>query len=118
MNNSPFDVHPFNFRNQSKTFDILGETTTSPQIILFSNGTILASQFMLSKNYPDTLIILKNFIKTKMTELRLGSYVPLSISVVDSTWYGQDNILNVQKQNIITQDTFKHCGMTSVAKGF
>ena len=47
MNDSPFELHPFNFKNTTKTFEIIAETTNAPQIILMTGGSILATQFMV-----------------------------------------------------------------------
>lgn len=115
MNDSPFEVHPFNFKNTTKTFQILAETPTAPQIILMSSGSILATQFMINKSYPETLKILANFIREKLLLLRSGKSSALSISVVDSTWYAKDHIEKDIKQQ--REKPFRHCGMTSSEKG-
>jgi len=114
MNDSPFEVHPFNFRNPNKTFEIVAETTSGPQVIVFSGESILATQFLLNKNYPATLIPLQNFIRMKMSQIRSG--VPtLSISVVDSTWYGREV---KESRKIEPESDLRHCGMTASVKGY
>lgn len=116
MNDSPFEVHPFNFRNPSKVFEIVAETRVAPMIITMCGGCILATQFMINKNYPSSLKPLENFIKDKLSLIRAGRSPTLSISVVDSTWYTSEH-MEKDIQNA-REAPFKHCGMTSSVKGF
>ena len=115
MNDCPFEAHPFNFRNPAKTFEILAETATSPQIVSMSGGAIIATGFLMNKNYPDTLITLRNFIKQKLIQVRDGGSRSLSISVADNTWYSKEN---ADTKKMYASETFRHCGMTTVCRGF
>lgn len=64
---SHWDVHHFNFINELKTFTVLAETKHGPQIIQHAPNCI-ATQFAISKKYPDTVQIFKNFIVHKLRE--------------------------------------------------
>lgn len=116
MNDSPFEVHPFNFRNPTKVFEIVAETRVAPMIISINGGCILATQFMINKNYPGSLKPMENFIKDKLTLIRAGRSPSLSISVVDSTWYTSEHMeRDIQNAR---ETPFRHCGMTSSVKGY
>ena len=79
--NSHWDVHHFNFINSLKTFTVLAETKHGPQIIHLAPNCI-ATQFTITKKYPDTVQLLKNFIVHKMREIKTSK---------------TDNITNIEK---------------------
>ena len=117
VRNSPiFEVHPFNFRNTEKVFEVLAEANTAPQIIHFSKGSILATQFLVDKAYKDTLVPLRNFITMKLDSMRRGEHAAMKITVVDNTWYERADF--DERRFYDNQDNLiRHCGMTTVYRG-
>jgi len=87
-------VHQFNFVNPQKTFIVMAESPRGPQIISFGSFCV-ASQFPINKKYSTTIQLLKNFINTKIGELK--SQVKEKIIVGIQTV--SDNIKNGVGQN-------------------
>lgn len=129
-NEANWEVHPFNFKAPDRTFTILAESDESPQILLFSNNNILATQFEMNHRYPNTIVPLTNFIKTKLVEVKaLSVDKTLSIFQIDSSWYETNNIglvdngRKVMDHSGVTftvnnSDDFKHSGYSTKLKGF
>ena len=64
-----WDIHKFNFVNGNKTFNVLAESRRTPQIIIFEPYCV-GTLFNVSKRYAITVSILKNFILSKLKELK------------------------------------------------
>ena len=62
-----WDVHSFSFLDPTKVFTILAESKTGPVIIEFHN--IVAVQFEITRKYPDTVQIFRNFIGSILKKL-------------------------------------------------
>lgn len=60
-----WDVHPFNFVNPQRTFITLAEGPRGPLLIDIGDY-IIASQFTIDEQYPETLKIFNNFIQNKL----------------------------------------------------
>ncbi len=67
--NNKWEIHNFNFVNPFKTFVVLAESKKTPQIIYFEPHCV-ATLFDISKTYPQTYDILKNFITAKLTAIK------------------------------------------------
>lgn len=64
-----WDIHKFNFVNGRKTFVVLAESRRCPQIIVFESYC-LATLFNITKRFALTVSILKNFITSKLKEIK------------------------------------------------
>lgn len=74
-----WDVHQFNFMNPAKTFYVLAESKAGPQIIHLEPFCI-ATLFHITRKYPATVQVLKNFVLQKVKELKsMTGYVVNSI---------------------------------------
>lgn len=141
-----WQIHTFNFRVADKTFNVLAESKIGPQIILFTNDNVLATQYELDLNYPDTLPPLSQFIKTKLLEIKsLKKNQITSIFSVDGTWMDTEqpqkykHVTNENLKNMYIkanrepgvilfkpepgrehsdETRFRHSGLASRAKGF
>lgn len=63
-----WDIHPFNFVNPKRTFLTLGEGPRGPMIIEIGCN-IIATQFTIEEEYPETMKIFSNFIKAKLKDI-------------------------------------------------
>jgi hypothetical protein len=114
---SQLESHPINFKEESKTFEVLAESETGPQIILFKGESILATEYHLNSSYPTTMIPFKNFINRKLTEMKNGVRLPLSIVVADGTWYSSEQLKEKRKDHTIGEiNIIPHIGMQPVVK--
>jgi hypothetical protein len=116
---SKWELHPFNFKSQDRTFKVMASSDTCPQIILYQNSNILACQFHVSSHYPGSLVPLGNFIKCKLRELVLANGLTglnyLNIFNVDSNWY--DGGKQVEDFTAVSRLTkFKHSGLSVAGK--
>lgn len=64
-----WDIHYFNFMNSTKTFTVLGDGRTGPQIIHMEPNCI-ATYFPVTKKYSATIQLLKNFILHNVREMK------------------------------------------------
>ena len=64
---SRWEVHSFSFVNKDRVFQVLAESDKGILIIEFSNVT--AVKFDISRKYPNTVKILKNFVVDKMKKI-------------------------------------------------
>jgi len=64
-----WNIHKFNFTNQRKQFSVVAESKKTPQIIIFEPYCV-ATLFSISKRYALTASILKNFILSKLKEVK------------------------------------------------
>ena len=79
-----WDIHQFNFVNSLKTFYVLAESKLGPQIICIEPYCV-GTFFPVQKRYPSTVQILKNFILTKIKEIKTmttNQYVSIEKSSV------------------------------------
>jgi hypothetical protein len=68
---SKWDIHSFAFTSSTRTFRVLAESDRGPVIIEY--GTyILATLFDIDSKYQETLVPLKNFIKTTTQKVYMG----------------------------------------------
>ena len=63
-----WDVHPFNFVNPQRTFFTLAESSKGP-ILIEIGLNIMASQFTIDDQYPETVKIFRNFIQEKLKDI-------------------------------------------------
>lgn len=95
---SQWQVHPFNFRVKNKTFDVLADCNVGPQIITFTNDNVLATQFELSKTYPDTVSILRNFLRKKLVQMKHCENLCISVFNADFSW--AERMVGIEKLNM------------------
>jgi hypothetical protein len=112
-----WQVHPFNFKVPEKTFNVLADSKIGPQIILFKNDNVISTQFEISNTYPDTLSPLRQFIKTKLLEIKsLQKNQITSIFSVDGTWWDSTSSNKYRINKSIKKVSKAHMAATS--KGF
>lgn len=63
-----WDIHNFNFINPNKTFVVLAESKSRPQVI-FLDPYCVATYFPIQRKYPETMQILKNFLLHSLKEV-------------------------------------------------
>lgn len=78
-----WQLHPFNFLNHDFRFWIIAESAQGPQIILFQNEKVVATQFIVDRLFPETIKPLRNFIREKLREMKSESQFEKFTSILD-----------------------------------
>ena len=117
---SKWDVHSFSFTSEHKSFRVLAESDRGAVIIEF--GTyILGCLFDIDKKYVETLVPLKNFIKTTTSKIYEGIKIaavhqPIAKHIEQSKVMRREININVLIQppspraKKETETEFKHSG--------
>ncbi|CAD8132817.1 unnamed protein product [Paramecium octaurelia] len=120
-----WDIHPFNVLNPKKTFVVLADSSKGPQVITV-NENIVGLQFDINPKYPETQLILRNFIIHYLIQIRSCTNVPLSIQQANNDLRKNKlDLENMTKQQAESQQKgertafnfevltkFKHVGFT------
>jgi hypothetical protein len=104
-----WDIHQFNFVNASKSFIVIAESRRCPQVIVFDQNCI-ACMFNITKKYIQTTTLLKNFIFSKLKELR-SMEKPMAISIEKAAHHSKGSTadyFNFQKNLAVGAGNKKH----------
>ena len=91
-----WDIHKFNFVNVNKSFTVVAESKTCPQIICFEPYCV-ATLFNITKKFPQTVCCLKNFTIAKLKQLKSQTKTSqLSIEKVSQFIHNSSDFFNFQ----------------------